>query len=287
TFLKFLKMICRVFCFLAIFLISSTATFAQDSLYVKLDGKNRVKELGTLRNGEKHGLFFKYKNNGKHKSFIYENGKKRKLATSEVTTEKKYDPKSKGQILEESFGILKDGKRDGLWLTFNNNNIFITASMYNAGVLEGTNYDFHPDGEVRRIEHYKNGEKHGSCKEFHAGGALHYNMQYVNGKVIDGNVIYFYPNGNKKIVNSFKNGYKSGKSTTYYESGAVEIEGEYRGKGTPEGPWKEYYENGTLKEEYYYKHGLFHGEYNIYDENGKVLEQYIYRNDKLIKTIRN
>lgn len=265
----------------------TNSIIAQSDFYIKLDRKNRVKELGTLQNGEKNGLFFKYKRNGKHKSFVYENGKKRKVKLSEVTVEKKYDPKSKGQILSENFGVLQNGQRNGLWLSFDSDNQFISASNYTLGTLEGKTYFFHGDGEVLRIEHYVNGIKHGIVEEFHSGGALHYRTEYQKGKIIDGEHIYYYPNGNKKIVNNYKDGLKFGKSTTYYESGVVEIEGIYRDKGLAEGPWKEYYESGKLKEEYYYKHGLFHGEYTIYDENGKVLEQYIYKNDKLIKTIKN
>lgn len=280
-------MIQKVFFTLIVLFVYTNVAVAQSDFYIKLDRKNRVKELGTIKNGEKDGLFFKYKRNGKHKSFVYENGKKRRVKLSEVTVEKKYDPRSKGQILEEYYGLLKNGKREGIWLTFNDENVFTTASFYKNGVLEEVMYRFHTDGEVLGIDKYVKGVKNGICEEFHSGGALHYRTEYKNGKIVDGEQIYYYPNGNKKIVNNYKDGLKFGKSVTYYESGAVEIEGLYRDKGLAEGPWKEYYENGTLKEEYYYKHGLFHGEYTIYDEKGKIVEQYVYKNDKLIKTIIN
>lgn len=260
---------------------------AQDSLFIKVDSNNRVKELGVIRNEKKDGLFFKYKRNGKHKSHMYENGKKRTLETSEVNVETTYEPKSKGQIIGESFGIRHKERREGLWLFFNENKQLSSASLYVNDFLEGTSYHFHSDGEILRKEQYAKGKKHGISEEFHAGGALHYRTTYQDGKIADGKQIYYYPNGNKKIVNHYKNGQKFGKSTTYYESGSVEIEGEYRDKGYAEGPWKEYYESGALKEEYYYKHGLFHGEYTIYNEDGGIAEQYIYKNDKLIKTIKN
>ncbi|WP_298510078.1 toxin-antitoxin system YwqK family antitoxin [uncultured Kordia sp.] len=280
-------MIQKVFFTLAILFVCTNMSIAQSDFYIKLDNKNRVKEIGTLQNGEREGLFFKYKRNGKHKSFIYNNGKRQRIKLSEVNVERKYDSQYKDQILEESYGILKNGKREGLWVTFNDENVFKVASNYKNGALEDVQYQFHTDGEVLRIDKYSKSVKNGICKEFHSGGALHYKTTYKDGKIIDGENIYYYPNGNKKIVNNYKNGLKFGKSTTYYESGAVEIEGIYRDKGLQEGPWKEYYESGALKEEYYYKHGLFHGEYTIYDEKGKILEQYIYKNDKLIKTIIN
>lgn len=273
-----------LFLLLFSFLLAHTG-IAQNDFYIKLDRKNRVKEIGSKENGQKEGLFFHYKPNGKHKSFYYENGKKRKLASSEVSVQKKFDPASRGQVLEESFGILKDEKRVGLWFTFNDNKELVRVSNYKSGILQGISYRFHADGEVLGIDNYLNGKKHGSCKEFHSGGALHYDTNYKNGSIADGENTYYYPNGKKKFVDNYKNGLKFGKSTTYYESGAIEIEGIYRDKGLAEGPWKEYYENGALKEEYYYKHGLFHGEYTIYDEKGKILHQYIYKNDKLIKTI--
>ena len=269
------------------FTMCSATLFAQKELSVKLDQKNYIKEIAVLENGEKNGLFFKYRRNGKHKSFMYENGKKRKLADAELSVQNTYDPQSKGQILEKSFGIERNGKREGLWLTFNSTNKLIQATLYNNGSIQDTKYRFHPDGELLSTETYAQGRKHGISREFHAGGALHYEMEYKNGKLVDGAHVYYYPNGVKKIVNHYKNGVKYGKSTTYYKSGAVEIEGEYSEKGLPQGPWKEYYENGTLKEQYHYKHGVFHGEYTIYDEQGNVEAQYIYKNDKLIKTIVN
>jgi antitoxin component YwqK of YwqJK toxin-antitoxin module len=265
------------------FLFANT-TVAQD-IHIKLDRKNRVKELGTIQNGEKEGLFFRYKRNGKHKSFMHENGKKRRVKPSEITVEKKYDSDSEDQVLERSFGILKNGKREGLWYTFNSYEEFTQATLYRAGIVEGTKYRFHVDGEVLGIDRYVKGVKNGICEEFHSGGALHYSTEYKNGKIVDGENVYYYPSGSKKFVDNYKNGLKFGMSTTYYESGAVEIEGIYRDKGHKEGPWIEYYESGAVKEEYIYKHGLFHGEYTIYDEKGNILQQYIYKNDKLIKTI--
>jgi antitoxin component YwqK of YwqJK toxin-antitoxin module len=259
---------------------------AQDSLYIKVDRKNRVKQLGTIQDGEKKGLFFKYKRNGKHKSYVYENGKRRKPTTGEITTVAEENP-AVTEMIGTSFGMKQNNKRDGLWLSFDDENVLLGAKWFNAGTLEGTAYRFHTDGEILGIDRYENNKKNGFCEEFHSGGALHYRTEYKDGKIVDGKRIYYYPNGNKKIVTEYKNGKKSGKSITYYESGAIEIEGEYRGKGLAEGPWREYFEDGTLKEEYHYKHGLFHGEYTIYDENGKVVAQYVYKNDKLIKTIVN
>ncbi|MFK7747045.1 MAG: toxin-antitoxin system YwqK family antitoxin [Kordia sp.] len=267
-----------------LFFLSANITIAQNDSYIKLDRKNRVKELGTIKNGEKDGLFFKYKRNGKHKSFIYENGKKRKVAPLEVSTDKSYNA-AVTEVLEESYGLIKDEKREGMWLTFNAYNEFTQASLYKNGKLHGITYRFHVDGEVLGIDRYEKGIKNGICEEFHSGGALHYRTLYKNGKIVDGENIYYYPSGSKKFVDNYKNGLRFGMSTTYYESGAIEIEGIYREKGYKEGPWKEYFESGAIKEEYMYKHGLFHGEYTIYDEKGTILEQYIYKNDKLIKTI--
>lgn len=275
----------RLILLLLLSFLYANTSIAQD-IHIKLDRKNRVKELGAIQNGEKEGLFFRYKRNGKHKSFIYENGRKRKVKLSEVSTEKKTNS-SNTEFLEESFGILKNGKREGLWLTFNGYDEFTQATLYKAGIIENIKYRFHVDGEVLGIDRYVKGIKNGLCEEFHSGGALHYRTLYKNGKIVDGENIYYYPSGSKKFLDHYKDGLKFGMSTTYYESGAIEIEGIYRDKGYKEGPWKEYFESGAVKEEYMYKHGLFHGEYTIYDEKGNILQQYIYKNDKLIKTIVN
>jgi len=272
-------MIKKVFFTLTIFFVLTNLSIAQDDFYIKLDRKNRVREAGTLVNGEKEGLWFSFKRNGKHKKKYYVNGKKQKL--DEVAIEKRYDIEKE----ENSFGILTNGKKEGLWFSINSNDLISSIQYYKAGILEGKFYRFHADGEVLGIDMYVNGKKDGICKEFHSGRALHYSTEYKNGKIVDGENIYYHLNGNKKFVDNYKNGLKFGKSTSYYESGGIEIEGTYRDKGLAEGPWKEYFESGKLKEEYYYKHGLFHGEYTIYDEKGTITAQYIYKNDKLIKTI--
>lgn len=272
-------MLKKLFFTLAILFVCTNITMAQNDFFIKLDRKNRVKEAGTLLNGKKEGIWYTFKRSGKHKQRYYVDGKKQRL--SKVAIEKLYDVEKD----ENSYGILTNGKKEGIWFSFTNENLISRIAYYKAGILEGEFYRFHTDGEVLGLDIYVNGKKHGTCKEFHSGGALHYSTEYKNGKIIDGENVYFHPNGNIKFLDYYKNGLKYGKSTTYYESGAIEIEGEYRDKGLAEGPWREYYENGAIKEEYYYKHGLFHGEYTIYDENGKIVKQYIYKNDKLFKTI--
>ncbi len=263
---------------LTICFLFASFSFAQSEFFIKHDRNNHVRELGSLLNGEKDGIFISFRRNGKFKTSYYKNGKK--LQASEVILEKEDNATTSGK----SFGFVINGKKEGLWFTVRTNKV-LSFQNYRAGVLEGVSYNFHEDYEVMTITHYKNGQKHGISKEFHSGGALHYETTYENGKIVDGETIYYYPNGNKKFVDNYKNGLKFGKSTTYYESGAVEIEGIYRDKGLKEGPWKEYYESGAVKEEYNYKHSLFHGEYTIYDKKGTILKQYIYKNDKLIKTI--
>ena len=273
------KMIKKILFTLVICFACIRFSNAQSEFHIKLDKKNRVKEIGTFTNDKKDGIFISFRRNGKFKTNYYKNGKK--LTASEVNLEQL----NNATTGDESFGFLLNEQKNGIWFTLNTSKRVTNIQHYKAGVLEGKVYYFHADYEVMRIENYENGKKNGVSEEFHSGGALHYSTEYKNGKIVDGENIYYHPNGNKKFVDNYKNGLKFGKSTVYFESGAVEIEGIYRDKGLQEGPWKEYYESGKLKEEYNYKHGLFHGEYTIYDEEGNILQQYIYKNDKLIKTI--
>lgn len=87
-----------------------------------------------MENGEQHGLFQMYTEDG---------------------------------ILIDS-GTFKDGERDGLTEQFYNDTGKLRVSAnYKNGVLEGEFKAYYPNGNLQGEVIYKNGEKNGDFKEYH------------------------------------------------------------------------------------------------------------------------
>lgn len=77
-------------------------------------------------------------------------------------------------------------------------------------------------------------------------------------KILNGYWSYYYENGNIDTEFSILNGYKNGL-------------------------YKEYYTNGNRKFFGFYLNGLRNGVFRYYDSSGKLVNEEIYKNDKLIE----
>ena len=70
-------------------------------------------------------------------------------------------------------GKLNDnGMRHGLWISFYDNGIKWSEAYYIDGVLDGHSITFFPNGKVRYIGEYKNGDKTGTWKFYDEAGEL-------------------------------------------------------------------------------------------------------------------
>lgn len=80
-------------------------------------------------------------------------------------------------------------------------------------------YNF-SNGQVRYVDNYVNGEKHGECVEYYSNGQLRYVDNYVNGKE-HGKCIGYYENGPIRHNQNYVNGKHHGECIYYYENGRV------------------------------------------------------------------
>ncbi|MCB9224667.1 MAG: hypothetical protein R2780_00080 [Crocinitomicaceae bacterium] len=56
------------------------------------------------------------------------------------------------------------GQREGLWISYYDNGVKWSESYYVNGILDGHSLTFFPNGKVRYVGEYKNGEKSGTWK---------------------------------------------------------------------------------------------------------------------------
>lgn len=178
-----------------------------------------------------------------------------------------------------SIGNLLNGKKEGIWRTYNNRNIIETIREYHDDKLSGISFRFTESGAVDLEENYKNDMLHGSRSTFLYNGVLKSIENYVNGR-LDGELTLFYDGGRMQEKSNFKNGVRDGISTWYNQEEKPTIQYTYK-MGVIEGPAK-FYTNGILQSE-----GMFHndneeGEWKVY-EDGSVLKTITYKAGTIIK----
>ncbi len=79
----------------------------------------------------------------------------------------------------------KNGKRQGIARTYDNSNLLLRESVYNAGKLVSSK-EFYPTGEIRLIANYTNAKQGVNLKEigvgkiFYRDGSLKYEWRFTN-----------------------------------------------------------------------------------------------------------
>jgi len=126
-------------------------------------------------------------------------------------------------------GLLKGGKKDGLWT------------------------DWYRNGQKEEERTYKDGEVDGLWTDWYEDGQKKFEVTYKNGKK-DGLGTYWYENGQKSSEGTFKDGELNGKFIYWYDNGEKRKEGKYK-DGKRNGLRTEWYENGQKKREETYKYG--------------------------------
>lgn len=171
-----------------------------------------------------------------------------------------------------SRGQMENGQKNGLWVTYDQQRM------------------------PKRLEEYKNGQRHGFFMEndehghpllegwFYEGEPVGKHLQFIHGTLIremdfDSSLIKeFYENSMPKRIGSLKDGQPDGKMTQYYETGVVLAENQYvMGKKT--GTQKYFYQNGMTQAEYQTLDDALNGYYRDYHENGKPATEGTYENN--------
>jgi antitoxin component YwqK of YwqJK toxin-antitoxin module len=80
------------------------------------------------------------------------------------------------------------------------------------------------------------------------------------------------------------NGLKQGDAKTYYDNGAINIESNYKDNRL-HGPMTVFHENGTISGTVSHNNGKIEGSWKFYDSLGQILEERVFKDSVLIKTI--
>lgn len=133
---------------------------------------------------------------------------------------------SNGILLEE--GMLLNGKRNGIWVTYHNDNeLPKTIVNYVNDVYSGVYYSFNNRGQLEEMRGYMNNELDGEWGKYKFGRTTE-EATYKNGK-FHGTYKSYFANSDKiqKELN-YKDGELHGSYKFYNEDGKITLEYEYK-----------------------------------------------------------
>lgn len=177
-------------------------------------------------------------------------------------------------------GLLKDGKREGVFKYYDFMGILKKVGIFVGGEMNGLVQYFHPNGAVEQEGNMKEDKAEGLWKGYYASGKLEAEIPYKDGK-IDGQFKGYYENGTLMKEGIFVGGKKEGQFNEYHENGMLMNEGTYK-DGKKEGQHKGYYRSGRLRADGFFKNDYSEGVYTEYYENGQQKEEASYEDRKKV-----
>ena len=140
-------------------------------------------------------------------------------------------PPFTGKVNGYEKGIIKNGRREGLWVRYWGE--WITIGEKDKLAWKGT---------------FKDGEKEGPWVGYWANGQLSYKGTYKDGK-LNGPWFRYHDNGQLWDKRTYKDGKKDGPWVLYYDNGQLQGKGTYK-DGELDGPWEGYHKDGTVDEKW-------------------------------------
>jgi len=144
--------------------------------------------------------------------------------------------------------LLKGGKKDGKWTTWDENGQKREEVTYKDGKPDGLFTQWYENGQKKKEGTFKDGELDG------------YIFWYENGQKEeeqtskDGKRIKWYESGEKFLEVTLKDGKEDGLETVWYKNGQKNTEMSYK-DGKDDGLCTEWYDNGQKRYEGTYKDG--------------------------------
>lgn len=159
------------------------------------------------------------------------------------------------------------GNKDGVWVEFYEEGGFKTYQEWKNGVLNGYFKTYDRNGDLLKVEFYKDGQLVPESKEIKTL-EIKYDY-YDNGKIkVAGSYFKGIPEGIRREYD------QQGKITKsyFFINGIVILEGIIDEKGLKQGDFKEYYENGQLRAEGKYKDSKPVGTWKFFYPNGNLYQ---------------
>ena len=103
------------------------------------------------------------------------------VITNDLYYKKFTDVPFTGEVMGR--GNIKDGKKDGPWVSYNKDGRVSARETYKDGKLNGprVEYEYYSNGQLRYKDTYKNGEIDGAWVWYHNNGQLQYKGTYKDG----------------------------------------------------------------------------------------------------------
>lgn len=195
-------------------------------------GDGTIKTEATYKNGVLNGIYKSYKKNGEMRLLTrFEEGVEDKEAKKELNINYYKTFHDNGKI--HLFGLLKDGKKNGIIREYGRQGNIINGYLYDMDTLRA-------EGIID-----KKGEYQGRWK-------------------------IYYPSGKVRAIGKYYNNLKDSTWVYFYRDSTVEQKGKFD-RGTHVDYWRWYFKNGDLRKEEYYRRGKLEGETIEYDSSRNVI----------------
>lgn len=130
-----------------------------------------------------------------------------------------------GLVVEQ--GIVRDGMKNGMWVTFNEKGVVSQVSSFVNGLESGARMEFSKTGQMEKKTTYIANELDGSFGEYKFGKPIK-EAEYKGGQLNGAYKEYFKNKGALQKLVEFKNGKQDGKMQYYDEEGNVTLEYTYK-----------------------------------------------------------
>ncbi len=193
------------------------------------------------------------------------------VVRNDIYYKKFTDKPFSGKVSGRSSGILKKGKKVGVWNMYHPNGQLFLKQKYKKGVLNGLTEVYYKDGSISDQINYKNGKESGTYEKYRKDGSL-IERGVIQLDKNEKTYERFWSNGNLrtrgtlKLDGVFTKGI--GSFETYFSDGSIEVSGQYDEEGNDTGVWKGYYENGNLRMVSEWKGEMEYVEY--FNEDGSI-----------------
>ncbi len=131
---------------------------------------------------------------------------------------------------------------------------------------------------------YKNNKKNGVWITYYSNGNIKSKITYSYNQPI-GECSFYYKNGKLREHGNWKGDHWTGAYKFYYENGQLSYDWNYDSSGKRTGEQIYYHSNGTKMYEGNWNKGKTEGNLKVYNEKGILVEEKIYAEGKLTKSV--
>lgn len=136
-----------------------------------------------------------------------------------------YKTDGEGNVL--TYGIVRNGVKDGVWVDYHPKSIVKSVSHFINGSETGPRLEFSTRGQLEKQTTYKEGQIHGKFGEYKFGRYIKEAM-YKDGQLDGAYKEYFANKDNVQKLVEFKSGKQDGKMQYFDEEGNVTLEYDYK-----------------------------------------------------------